>query len=105
MKHRLRVVRNLLILSLLLAFGARAQSYQTGTVVQLLFIRSADKQYSEWRYLVRVDEKTVYEITRHKGGNMEMQNKATVQYRLEDNHIYILGPEKKETRFDIVKEK
>jgi hypothetical protein len=44
MTHRLRVVRNLLILSLLLAFSTRAQSYQTGTVVQLLFIRSADKR-------------------------------------------------------------
>jgi hypothetical protein len=104
MTRRLRVVRNLLILSLVLAFSTRAQSYQTGTVVQLLFIRSADKQHSEWRYLVRVNEKTAYQITRHKGGNMEMQNKATVQYRLEDHHMYILGPEKKETRFDIVNE-
>lgn len=104
MTHRLRVVRNFLILSLLLAFGARAQSYQTGTVVQLLFIRSADNRHSEWRYLIRVDEKTVYEITRHKGGKMEMQNKATVQYRLEDHHMYIVGLEKKETRFDIVNE-
>jgi len=51
-----------------------------------------------------VDEKTVYEITRHKGGKMEMQNKATVQYRLEDHHMYIVGLEKKETRFDIVNE-
>jgi len=55
--------------------------------------------------LIRVDEKTVYEITRHKGGNMEMQNKAIVQYRLEDHYMYILGSEKKETRFDIVDEK
>jgi hypothetical protein len=104
MRHRLRVVRNLLILSLLLAFGTRAQTYQTGTVVQLLFIQSADKQYSEWRYLVRVNEKTIYEITRHKGGKMEMQNKATVQYRREDHYMYILGPDKKETRFDIINE-
>ena len=100
----LRVVRNFLIMSLLLAFSTRAQSYQTGTVVQLLFIQSADKQHSEWRYLISVDEKTVYVITRHKGGRMEMQNKAPVQYRLEDHHMYILGPEKKETRFDILPE-
>ena len=105
MTHRLRGVRNLLTFLLLLAFSAHAQSCQTGTAVQLLFIRSADKQHSEWRYLIRVDEKTVYEITRHKGGNMEMQNKATVQYRLEDHYMYILGSEKKETRFDIVDEK
>ena len=92
MTHRLRVVRNFLILSLLLAFSARAQSYQTGTVVQLLFIRLG------WM------KKLFHEITRHKGGKMEMQNKATVQYRLEDHHMYIVGLEKKETRFDIVNE-
>jgi hypothetical protein len=104
MTHRLRVVWKFLMLSLLLALSTCAQSYQTGTVVQLLFIRSADKQHSEWRYLIRVDKKTVYEITRHKGGKMEMQNKAAVQYRLEDRHMYILGSDKQETRFDIVDE-
>jgi hypothetical protein len=104
MTHWLRVVGKFLILSLLLTFSTRAQSYQTATVVQLLFIQSADKQHSEWRYLIRIDKKTVYEITRHKGGKMEMQNKAAVQYRLEDHHMYILGSDKKETRFDIVDE-
>ncbi|HEY6946321.1 MAG TPA: hypothetical protein VI431_14375 [Candidatus Acidoferrum sp.] len=105
MSRSLQILKSFLLLLSLIVPTARAQSYQTGTVVQLLFIRSAKKQHSEWRYLIRVNEKTVYEITRHRGGDMEIQNKATVQYRLENHHMYILGPNKKETRFEIIDDK
>ncbi len=55
----------------------------------------------EFSYLIRVDDKTVYEVTRHSG-KRELEAQRTVKYRLEKNRISIVAINGKETRFDIV---
>ena len=96
--------RFFLLASLLLSSATFAQSYQSGKVVQFGATQRKGSQQWVFQYLVRVDDKTVYEITRHNG-KMELNAQQTVKYRLEKNRMYIVATNGKVIRFDIVPQK
>ena len=96
--------RFFLLAFLLLSSATFAQSYQSGKVVQFGATQLKGSKEWEFQYLVRVDDKTVYEITRHSG-KRELAAQQTVKYRLEKNHMYIVADNGKEIRFDIVPQK